>query len=83
MGSDRLDFDADSGSPTSNMLQTKIIVNSVISDASKGARFMTLDIKDHFIATPMEHPEYMRIHWHHIPIGIRERYNLYEKVVEK
>ena len=82
VGGDKLHYDEDSGSPTTNMLETKILINSVISDADKGARFMTMDIKDHFLATPMKKPEYMRIHWRHIPEDIRKKYNLYEKVVD-
>ena len=53
-GGDRLTCDSDAGSPLTNLLETKIILNSTISDARKGTRFMSLDIKDHFYSTPVE-----------------------------
>lgn len=58
------------------MLETKLMLNSVISDAAKGARFLTIDIKDHFLATPMALPEYMKIPYKYFPQDIRQRYNL-------
>ena len=76
VGGDRLDYNDDAGSPAANLLETKILLNSVISDAHKGARFMSADIKDHFLATPMDHPEYMRVNYKYIPNDIRKRYNL-------
>ena len=54
VGGDRLSYDNDAGSPAANLLETKVMINSVISDAKAGARFMTADIKDYFLATPMD-----------------------------
>ena len=54
----------------------KIILNSVIHDANKGARFMSTDIKDHFLATPMKDPECMRVKHKHLPDNIRTTCNL-------
>ena len=59
-----------------DMLETKIIINSTISDARRGARFMTLDIKDHFLATLMKDLEYMRVRPKYIPDNIRKKYNI-------
>ena len=53
VGGDRLPYDGDAGAPAANVLESKILLNSVISDANKGARFVSEDIKDHFIAIPM------------------------------
>ena len=41
---------------------------------------MSADIKDYFLATPMKECEYMKVQYKHIPIDIREHYNLNEKV---
>jgi len=41
---------------------------------------MYADIKDHFLATPMDHPEYMRVQYKYILNDIRHRYNLNSKV---
>ena len=76
VGGDKLDYFLDAGSPTTNLLETKILLNSVISDAAKGARFMSCDLKDFFLATPMADPEYMRLHIKHIPADIIKRYNV-------
>ncbi len=51
-GGDKLDFWGDSSSPTTNLAEAKLLFNSVISDAASGARFMTCDLKDHFLASP-------------------------------
>jgi hypothetical protein len=61
VGGDKLPYDDDAGSPAASLLETKLILNSTISDAAKGARFLTADLKDHFLASPMKLPEYMRI----------------------
>ena len=73
-------YNADAGAPAANMLETKILVNSTISDAKQGARFMSADLKDFFLATPMEGYEYMKVPYNHFPPDIRERYNLDSKV---
>ena len=80
VGGDKLPFEDDAGSPASNLLETKVLINSTISDASKGARFMGADISDYFLATPMKTPEYMKVKYSHIPDDIKQLYNLQEKV---
>ena len=54
VGGDKLDCEYDAGSPAASLLETKLILNSTISDAHKGARFLSADLKDHFLASPME-----------------------------
>ena len=76
VGGDKLSYDEDPGSPAASLLEIKIMLNSVISDAKQGARFMGLDLKDFFLATPMARPEYMRVHYKHFPDDIKERYNI-------
>ena len=78
VGGDKLPYDDDAGSPAASLLETKLIINSVISDSDKGARFFTLDLKDFFLCSTMEDPEYMKVYWKHIPEDIRQRYNLYQ-----
>ena len=76
-GGDKLDYFGDSSSPTTTLTEAKLLFNSVISDASQGARFMTCDLKDHFLASPMKQPRYMRMRWDQIPDDIKLRYNLH------
>ena len=48
VGGDKLFYNADTGAPEASLLDTKILLNSVISDAHKGAKFMSCDIKNYF-----------------------------------
>ena len=73
-------YNADAGSPAANMLETKIIINSTISNAHRGARFMSADLKDFFLATPMEGEEFMKVNYKHFPNNIKKRYKIQEKV---
>eukprot|EP00804_Cyclotella_cryptica_P003824 CCRYP_018941-RA/>CCRYP_018941-RA protein AED:0.08 eAED:0.08 QI:0/-1/0/1/-1/0/1/0/151 len=56
------------------MLTIKILLSSVIS--RKGARFMTINIKDFYLNTPMVRPEYMRLKLSVIPDHIIKLYKL-------
>ena len=47
-GGDKLPYFDDAGAPAASILETKILLNSVISDASVGARFASFDLKDFF-----------------------------------
>ena len=57
----QITYDKDSGSPATDLIETKLLLNSIISDSKKGARFMSLDLKDMFLMTPMETPEFMKV----------------------
>ena len=37
---------------------------------------MSMDLKDMFLMTPMNNPEYMKCHYRYLPEDIRQRYNL-------
>ena len=58
---DRLDFMGDVSSPTMTLAEAKLLFNSVISDSKQGAKFMTCDLKDHFLASSMAKPQYMKM----------------------
>ena len=61
VGGDKLTCDFNVASPAASILETKLIINSVILDAHKGARFLTLDIKDFFLCSTLDDLEYMTI----------------------
>ena len=46
IGGDVLEYENNASSPAASLLETKLLLNSVISDAHAGARFMTADLKD-------------------------------------
>ena len=57
VGGDRITCPDDMGSPTANMLETKILANSTISNAHLGARFISADLQNVFLATPIARKE--------------------------
>jgi hypothetical protein len=53
------------------MTSIKILMNAV---ASESAEFMTANIKDFSLGTPMQRTEYMRVHLDQIPTQAKEKY---------
>ena len=74
VGGNRINYPGDCGTPTADMITVKILLNSVISTLN--ARFMTIDIKDFYLNTPMARPEFMRLKLADIPAAIIDRYKL-------
>ena len=65
VGGDRTNFTGEVATPTAEMLLAKLLFNSVVS--TKGARFMTADISNFYLNTPLERPEYIRLKLDDIP----------------
>ena len=78
VGGDRLDAYQDVRSPAVGLVDTKLHLNSVISDASRGARYCTGDIKDFFLVSDMEIYQYMKIHRKYLTTEVIAEYNLTE-----
>ena len=76
IGGDKLDYYGDSASPAASIIETKLMLNSTISDAKHGARFFCLDVKDFFLQSLLPEPEYMRIHGKYFLQDIREKYDI-------
>lgn len=72
VGGDRLDYPNVSASPAASLLETKLPLNSTISDARKGARFLELDIKYFFLKTGMKRAECIRICSKYFLVDIRD-----------
>ena len=53
------------GTPTANLLTVKLLSNSVIS--TRGAKFMTIDIKNFYLCTPLKRPEYVKMKLDNFP----------------
>ena len=73
---DRLVHYDNAASLATNILETKIMINSIMSDARRGARFMTLDIKDHFLAIPMNDLEHVWARLKCMPDDTRQKHNI-------
>jgi hypothetical protein len=48
----------DASSPAISMLDAKLHINTTISDAKNGARYLGLDIKNFYLGTPMSYIQY-------------------------
>ena len=78
VGGDRINYPGDVATPTAEMLVAKTLFNSVIS--TRGARFMTMDISNFYLMTPLKRPEYIRIKLAEIPQEIIDEYKLMDKI---
>jgi hypothetical protein len=76
VGGNLIDYPGDVATSGADITTAKLVWNSVIS--TDNAQFMGMDIKNFYLNTPMDHPEYMRIHLRHIPDEIIEEYGLLE-----
>jgi hypothetical protein len=56
---DRVHYPFDAGTPTSNLITVKLLINTVIF--TPRVRFFTMDIKNFYLCTPMTRYEYMRL----------------------
>jgi hypothetical protein len=74
VGGDRIKYDGKVTTPTADLTNVKIILNSILP--APEAKFMTADIKDFYLNTPMPRFEYMRIPVHNIPDVMMTQYEL-------
>ncbi len=73
-GGDQVHYPGDAGTPTADLLTVKLLLNSIIS--TENARFMTMDIKDFYLNTPMARYEYMRLRLADMPDNDVKHYKL-------
>jgi hypothetical protein len=59
VGGDQVDYPGAVSTKTADLATAKLLINSVLS--TPGARYMTGDLKDFYLNTPMERYEYVRI----------------------
>ncbi len=76
VGGDRINYPSKVATLTAEMRVTKMLSNSVIS--TKGARFMTMDISNFYLMTPLHHPKFIRVKLSNIPNQVIEEYKLRE-----
>ena len=55
-GVDGLSYPGDPASLAANLINTKLPVNSTISNTNRGARFVSADLRDHVLASKMGWP---------------------------
>jgi hypothetical protein len=81
VGGDRINYPGKVATPTAEMLVAKMLSNSVIF--TKGARFMTMDISNFYLMTPLHRPEFIHVKLSNIPNKVIEDYKLREKSHQK
>ena len=74
IGGNHICYPGDVGTPNASMELFKILVNIFLS--CKGARFVCFDINNLYLGTPLDRPEYVRIHQMDIPQKFITEYNL-------
>ncbi len=77
VGGDRIKYSGEVATPTAEMLVAKMLFNSVIS--TRGARFMTMDISNFYLMTPLRQPKFIRMKLSNIPDKIIDEYKLRDK----
>jgi hypothetical protein len=80
VGGDRVNYPGAVATPTAEMLVAKMLFNSVIS--TKGARFMTMDISNFYLMTPLHRPKFIHVKLSNIPDEVIEEYTLREKATK-
>ncbi len=80
VGDDRINYPGKVATPTAEMLVAKMLFNSVIS--TKGARFMTMDISNFYLMTPLHCAEFIRIKISDIPDEVIREYKLREEATK-
>ena len=71
-GGQNLDVPLDCGTPIASMMSVRLLLNSVIYTPK--AEFMIIDMKDFYLNTPMNCPEYLRMKLSHFPEDAIEYY---------
>ena len=80
VGGDRVNYPGEVATPTADMMVAKLLFNSVIS--TPNAKFMTMDISNFYLMTPLKRPEFIRMKISDIPEEIIVEYKLRELVTE-
>ena len=75
VGGDRINYPGKVATPTAKMLMAKLLFNNVIS--TKGAKFMTMDISNFYLMTPLPWLEYLCLKLSDIPNKIITEYCLH------
>ncbi len=78
MGGNLINYPDDCGTPTADLITVKILLNSIVSTLN--AKFMTIDLKDFYLMTPMTRKEFFCMKLDLFPAGIIKEYKLQDVV---
>jgi hypothetical protein len=74
VGGNLLHYPGNCGTSPVDMITVKLHLNSIIS--TKNAHYCSIDLKDFYLNTPMDQPEYMRMKISDLPPNFIKSYNL-------
>lgn len=74
VGGDRLSYDGDTATRTSDLTTFKLCINAVLSHPSRKA--CTIDLSDFYLCHRLEEPEFMRIHHSLVPQVVQDHYDV-------
>ncbi len=77
MEEDRINYLGKVATPTVEMLVAKMLFNSIIS--TKSSNFMTMDISNFYLMTPLHRPEFIQMKLSNIPDKVIKEYKFREK----
>ena len=77
VGGDRINYPDEVATPTADLLTVKLMINSVIS--TPHARWMTVDIKNFYLNTPLKRYEYLKLRLNKLPEDVIKQYKLKDK----
>ena len=80
VGGNKINYPGEVATPTAEMLAAKILFNSVVS--TPGAKFMTMDVSNFYLMTPLKRPEYIRVRLVDLPDEIIKEYKLRDKATK-
>jgi hypothetical protein len=75
VGGDKFEYPFNVSTKTADLTTTKILINSVVS--TPNAKFLTVDLKDFYLGTPMARYKYMHVPIWMLPDAIIDQYNLH------
>ena len=77
----QINYPFDPITSTADLPTIKMLWNSVLS--TENTKFVTLDISNFYLGTPMDRLEYMRLLYKVLPAEIKEAYKLEERVTDR
>ena len=77
MGGDLINYPGDLGTPTACLLTVKLLVKISVSTAV--AEFMTIDVKQIYLNTPLARYKYLRLKLKDLSKDVIEQYGLQDK----
>lgn len=78
-GGDKINYTGPTSALTADMPVVKLLLHSVVSD---NAHWLTIDIKDYYLNTPLLRPEYVRIPLRMLPPATIKKHNLTPYIID-